>query len=56
MSFGALVSHAAYALLLMNFVILHRWPVVAAAGSAVATLMHFVTARGALFNNSKPFA
>ncbi len=47
---GALVNYAVYAVLLLNFQALHRWPALAAAaGSAVAALINFSTARGVLF-------
>jgi putative flippase GtrA len=50
MSFGALINYGVYALLLLNFAALHRWPAAAAAaGSAVAALVNFATARGILF-------
>jgi putative flippase GtrA len=54
MSFGAVINYGIYALLLMNFPALHRWPAVAAAaGSAVAALVNFSTARGVLFKTTK---
>ena len=54
MSFGALINYGVYALLLLNFAALHRWPAVAAAaGSAVAALVNFATARGILFKGPK---
>ncbi len=54
MSFGAVINYGVYALLLMNFAALHRWPAVAAAaGSAVAALVNFSTARGMLFKSPK---
>ncbi|OOG42135.1 hypothetical protein B0E51_05205 [Rhodanobacter sp. C05] len=54
MSFGAVINYGIYALLLMNFPALHRWPAVAAAaGSAVAALVNFSTARGVLFKVTK---
>jgi len=52
MSFGAMVNYGIYALLLMNFGVLHRWPsVAAAAGSAVAALINFSAARGLIFKS-----
>ncbi|OOG63337.1 hypothetical protein B0E46_10020 [Rhodanobacter sp. B04] len=54
MSFGAVINYGIYVLLLMNFPMLHRWPAVAAAaGSAVAALVNFSTARGVLFKATK---
>jgi putative flippase GtrA len=54
MSLGALVNYGVYALLLATIVPLQRWPAVAAAaGSAVATLVNFSTARGVLFRRPK---
>ncbi|GAB2548292.1 GtrA family protein [Rhodanobacter koreensis] len=54
MSFGALINYGVYALLLMSFPALHRWPAVAAAaGSAAAALVNFSTARGMLFKSSR---
>ena len=54
MSFGAVINYGVYALLLLNFAALQRWPAVAAAGgSAAAALVNFATARGMLFRNSK---
>jgi Predicted membrane protein len=50
MSIGACINYGVYALLLMSFSGLHRWPALAAAGgSAVAALVNFATARGMLF-------
>ncbi len=50
MSLGAIINYSVYALLLVNISALHQWPAVpAAAGSAVATLVNFATARGVLF-------
>ncbi|HEY8327142.1 MAG TPA: hypothetical protein VIO59_01670 [Rhodanobacter sp.] len=50
---GALVDYGVHALLLMNFPGLHRWPALAvAAGSAIAALVNFLTARGMLFKRS----
>ena len=55
MSFGALINYGIYALLLMNFPVLHRWPAVAGAtGLAVVALVNFATARGMLFKATKP--
>lgn len=54
MSFGALINYGIYALLLLNFEALHRWPAIAAAaGSAVASLVNFSTARRVLFKRAK---
>ena len=54
MSFGALINYGVYALLLMSFPVLHWWPAVAAAaGSVVAALVNFSTARGMLFKSSR---
>lgn len=54
MSIGAVINYTVYALLLMKFAALHRWPAVAAAaGSAVAALVNFSTARGMLFRKAK---
>jgi len=54
MSLGAVVNYGIYALLLMNFASLHRWPAVAAAaGSVVAALVNFSTARGMLFKTPR---
>jgi putative flippase GtrA len=54
MSLGAAINYGVYALLLMHFASLHRWPAVAAAiGSAVAALVNFSTARGMLFKNPR---
>ncbi len=54
MSAGAVVNYGVYALLLLNFVDLHRWPgLAAAAGSAVAALVNFSMARGVLFKHPK---
>ncbi|MDE2157197.1 MAG: GtrA family protein [Xanthomonadaceae bacterium] len=53
MSFGAMINYGVYALLLLHFAALHRWPAAAAAaGSAVAALVNFATARGILFKGS----
>lgn len=50
MSFGATINYSVYALLLVNISALHQWPAVAAAaGSIVAMLVNFSTARGVLF-------
>ncbi|KRE93745.1 hypothetical protein ASG87_18075 [Frateuria sp. Soil773] len=54
MSVGAVVNYGVYAALLLGFPSLHRWPAVAAAaGSAVAALVNFSAARGALFKGAK---
>jgi putative flippase GtrA len=54
MSIGAVINYAVYAALLMKFAALHRWPALAAAaGSAVAALVNFSTARGMLFRKAK---
>jgi putative flippase GtrA len=54
MSFGAVINYGIYALLLMGFPALHPWPAVpAAAGSVVAALVNFSTARGMLFKSPK---
>jgi putative flippase GtrA len=52
MSIGAVVNYGVYALLLMNFSGLHRWPAVgAAAGSLVAAFVNFAAARSTLFKS-----
>ena len=52
MSVGAVVNYGVFAACLMLFPVLHRWPAVAvAAGSAVAALVNFTTARGVLFRH-----
>jgi putative flippase GtrA len=57
MSLGAVINYGVYALLLMRFASLHRWPAVAAAaGSALAALVNFATARGMLFKAPKTLA
>ena len=57
MTAGALLNYAAYALMLISFPALHRWPAVAVlAGSVVAALVNFSTARGVLFKGSKSSA
>ena len=57
MTAGALINYATYALMLVGFPALHRWPAVAVlAGSAVAALVNFSTARGVLFKGSKSSA
>ncbi|MGN2244301.1 GtrA family protein [Frateuria sp. GZRR33] len=54
MGLGACVNYAIYAALLLSFDPLTRWPALAAAaGSAVAALVNFSTARGMLFRQSK---
>jgi len=52
MSAGACINYGVYALLLLHVADLHRWPALpAAAGSAVAALVNFSTARGMLFRH-----
>jgi putative flippase GtrA len=54
MGVGACVNYAVYAALLLSFEPLGRWPALpAAAGSAVAALVNFSTARGVLFRRPK---
>jgi putative flippase GtrA len=54
MSLGAAINYGVYAVLLMNFPLLHRWPAIgAAAGSAVAAFVNFATARKMLFKSPK---
>lgn len=54
MGVGACVNYAVYAALLLSFEPLTRWPALAAAaGSAVAALVNFSTARGVLFRQPK---
>ena len=54
MGLGACVNYAVYAALLLSFEPLARWPALAAAaGSAVAALLNFWTARGVLFRRPK---
>lgn len=54
MAFGACVNYAFYAVLLLSFETLERWPALAAAaGSAAAALINFSTARGVLFRQPK---
>ena len=54
MSLGAVVNYGVYAVLLLAFAWLHRWPAVAAAaGSAVAAALNFCMARGVLFRHAK---
>ncbi|MHB1056596.1 MAG: GtrA family protein [Rhodanobacter sp.] len=54
MSIGAVINYGVYVLLLLCFSGLHRWPALAAAaGSAVAALVNFSTARGVLFKRPK---
>ena len=54
MSVGALVNYGVYALLLLTYPSLHRWPALpAAAGSALAALVNFSTARRMLFRHPK---
>ncbi|TBR39224.1 MULTISPECIES: GtrA family protein [Dyella] len=57
MTAGALVNYAVYAGLLAGFPWLYRWPAIAVtAGSVVAALVNFSTARGVLFRRSKSSA
>ncbi len=57
MSIGAAVNYGVYALLLMNFPVLHRWPAIgAAAGSVVAAFVNFAAARSTLFKSPKASA
>jgi len=57
MSVGALVNYGVYAALMLAFQGLHRWPALAAAaGSAVAAVVNFSAARGALFKGVKTSA
>jgi putative flippase GtrA len=57
MGLGACVNYAIYAALLLAFEPLQRWPALpAAAGSAVAALVNFSTARGVLFRRPKQAA
>jgi putative flippase GtrA len=57
MGLGACINYAIYAALLLAFEPLERWPAVAAAaGSAVAALVNFSTARGMLFRSPKRVA
>lgn len=52
MGLGALVNYGVYALLLLNYPVLHRWPAVAvAAGAGLAALVNFSTARRVLFRH-----
>lgn len=54
MGVGACVNYAVYAALLLSFEPLTRWPALAAAaGSAMAALVNFSTARGVLFRQPK---
>jgi putative flippase GtrA len=54
MGLGAGINYAIYAALLLAFEPLRRWPALAAAaGSAVAALVNFSTARGVLFRSPK---
>ena len=54
MGVGACVNYAVFAVLLMTFEPLHRWPALpVAAGSAVAAVVNFATARGILFRVSE---
>jgi putative flippase GtrA len=57
MGLGACINYAIYAVLLLAFEPLQRWPAVAvAAGSAMAALVNFSTARGILFRSRKRVA
>jgi len=57
MTAGALINYAVYAIMLISFPALHRWPALAVlVGSAVAALVNFSTARGVLFKGSKSSA
>lgn len=57
MGVGACVNYVVYAALLLSFQPLEHWPALAAAGgSAVAALVNFSTARGALFRRTKRLA
>lgn len=57
MGVGACINYAIYAALLLSYQPLHRWPALAAAaGSAVAALVNFATARGLLFRQPKQVA
>ena len=54
MGVGACVNYATYAVLLLSFEPLQGWPALAAAaGSSVAALVNFSTARGVLFRRPK---
>lgn len=54
MGVGALVNYGTYAVLLMAFQPLHRWPAIATAGgSLVAAVFNFSTARLMLFKSAK---
>jgi len=54
MGMGALVNYGVYALLLLNYSALHRWPAPAAAtGAVLAALANFSTARRVLFRHPK---
>jgi putative flippase GtrA len=54
MGVGALVNYGTYAVLLMLFPLLHKWPAIATAGgSLVAALFNFSTARLVLFKGAK---
>ncbi len=54
MSIGAAVNYGVYALLLMNFAVLHRWPAAgAAAGSVAAAFVNFAAARSTLFKKPR---
>ena len=54
MSIGWSINYAVFALLLWQVPRLHPWPIIpTAAGSAVAALVNFLTARLALFNKRR---
>lgn len=54
MGAGACVNYAVYAALLAASDLMHRWPgLAAAAGSAVAAVINFATARGVLFRGPR---
>lgn len=54
MTAGAVINYGIYALILATVPMSHRWPAIAvAAGSVVAALVNFSTARGVLFRGSK---
>lgn len=54
MGFGAAINYGVYAVLMMRFPMLHRWPAVAVApGAALAALVNFSTARKVLFRAPK---
>jgi len=54
MGFGALLNYGVYALLLLLVPVLQAWPALpAAAGSAVAAVVNFWTARRVLFRSAE---